>query len=217
MEFRLEMPSFSDTDKDTLRKLRAYLFRLNEELRFVLSNIDAENFTPEISNSIKNTKAVKKEVAGLKESIINTATFIRSVEEKITATLKSEYTAISDIGQYTNEAIASYEVDGKGIDQYFNVVSTVNEEVTKLCGYIKTGVLEDGLIGLEIANFASDGTAPFKVRLSDNRLAFYAGGEEVAYMSDSTLYITKAHITGTLVLGKYHIDLTDGIVFKWME
>lgn len=217
MEFRLEMPSFSDTDKDTLRKLRSYLFRLNEELRFVLSNIDAQNFTPEITSAISNTQSVKKEVAGLKESIINTASFIKNVEEKITATLKSEYTAVSDIGRYTNEAIASYEIDGKGIDQYFNVVSAVNEEVTKLCGYIKTGVLEDGIVGLEIANFASDGTAPFKVRLSDNRLAFYAGSEEVAYMSDSTLYITKAHVTGTLILGRYHIDLTDGIAFKWME
>ncbi len=217
MEFRLEMPSVSDTDKDSLRKLRSYLFRLNEELRFVLSNIDAENFTPEITSAIKNTQSVKNEVAGLKESIINTASFIRSVEERISATLKNEYTAISDLGRYTSEAIASYEVDGKGIDQYFNVVSSVNEEITKLCGYIKTGVLEDGLIGLEIANFASDSTAPFKVRLSDNRLAFFAGDAEVAYMSDSTLYITKAYITGTLVLGKYHVDLTDGVVFKWVE
>ncbi len=215
MDFKLTVPEFSGNLD--FRRLRSYLVRLNEELRYVLSNIDSENFTAETAETLGASKAVKKEVSTLKESIVNTATFIRSVEEKLTATLKNEYVAVSDVGTYTENAIASYEVDGKGLDQYFSVVSSVDEEVSKLCGYIKTGVLDDGTVGLEIANFGTDGDAPFKVRLSDNKLSFFAGGVEVAYMSDSTLYITKAHIKGALVLGKYHVDVTDGVAFMWIE
>ena len=215
MDFKLAVPEFSGNLD--FRRLRSYLVRLNEELRYVLSNIDSENFTAETAETLGASKSVKKEVSTLKESIVNTATFIRSVEEKLTATLKNEYVAVSDVGTYTENAIASYEVDGKGLDQYFSVVSSVDEEVSKLCGYIKTGVLDDGTVGLEIANFGTDGDAPFKVRLSDNKLSFFAGGVEVAYMSDSTLYITKAHIKGALVLGKYHVDVTDGVAFMWIE
>lgn len=215
MEFNIETPAFGgDTDN---RKLRAYLFRLTEQLRMVLSNLDAENFTYETARAINSTASAKQDVSGLKDAIVRTAAMIRSIEEKLTLTLKNEYVAVGDLGKYTEEAIASYEIDGKGIEQYFNLISSVNDDISRLCGYIRTGILDGGVIGLEIANFGEDGSSPFKVRLSDNKLSFFAGGDEVAYLSDSTLYITKAYITGALILGKYHVDLTKGIAFRWGE
>lgn len=215
MEFNIETPAF--TGDSNSKKLRAYLFRLTEQLRMVLSNLDADNFTVETAQAVKSAETAKRDVSGLKEAIIRTATMIKSIEEKLTLTLKNEYVAISDLGKYTEEAIAAYEIDGKGIEQYFNLISSVNDDISRLCGYIRTGILDDETIGLEIANFGEDGSSPFKVRLSDNKLSFFAGGDEVAYLSDSTLYITKAYITGALILGKYHVDLTKGLAFRWGE
>ena len=215
MEFNIETPALTgDTNS---KKLRAYLFRLTEQLRMVLSNLDSDNFTVETAQAVRSAETAKQDVSGLKEAIIRTATMIKSIEEKLTLTLKNEYVAISDLGKYTEEAIAAYEIDGKGIEQYFNLISSVNDDISRLCGYIRTGILDDETIGLEIANFGEDGSSPFKVRLSDNKLSFFAGGDEVAYLSDSTLYITKAYITGALILGKYHIDLTKGLAFRWGE
>lgn len=213
MEFKIETPALSgDVDN---RKLRAYLFRLTEQLRLVLSNIDSENFTYETASAVRHASSAKEDVTSLKEAIIRTAKIVRSIEERLTLTLKNEYVAISDLGEYMEEAMASYQIDGKGIEQYFNMISAVNDDISRLCGYIRTGILDEDTIGLEIANFGADGSSPFKVRLSDNKLSFFAGDNEVAYLSDSTLYITRAYVTGALVLGNYHIDLTKGIAFRW--
>ena len=72
-----------------------------------------------------------------------------------------------------------------------------------------------GVIGVEIGDLTSD-IAPFKVRLTGQRLSFIAGSEEVAYMSDSTLFITQAHVTGKVTLGSYEIDTTDGLALKYV-
>jgi|GEM_PF-2798359 len=215
MELNIDFPRLSDGASPDLHRIRACLFRLTEQLKYVLSNLDEGNFNGRLSSAIGGVPAVREDVSGLKEAIVKTATLIKSVEEKITATMKNEYAAVSDIGTYTEEAIASYEVDGRGIDQYFSVISTVADEVDRLTGYIKTGVLDGGEIGVEIGDVAGVGASPFKVRLTGSRLSFFSGGEEVAYMSDSSLYVTKALVTGKFTLGDYEIDPTDGLIFRW--
>lgn len=207
----MEMPR-ADLD---LSGLRSYIYRLAERLSVVLSSLDENNFTSPAAAAIKSGGASSKAQSELKESIIRTASLIKSVEEKLTATMKSEYAAVSDIGTYTQEAIASYEVGGRGIGQYFSLIESVSEEVRRLCGYVKSGVLDDGTVGIEIGSFGSDGETPFKVRLSDHRLSFFDGGIEVAYLSDSSLYITKASVTGKAVFGNYELDLTDGVAWRW--
>lgn len=197
-----------------MKRLRACLYRLTEQLKYVLSNLDEGNFTSTVSSAIGGAAAAKADVSGLKKAIIKTATLIKSTEEKLSSTMKNEYVAVSDIGTYTEDAVASYEVDGRGIDQYFSLVTSVADEVDRLSGYIKTGVLDGDEIGVEIGDI-SCGDAPFKVRLTGNRLSFWSGGVEVAYMSDSALYVTKALVTGKFTLGDYEIDPTDGLAFRW--
>ncbi len=215
MELNVDLPRLSDAAAPDVKRLYAGVIRLTEQLKFALSNLDEGNFTPELRESVGGTPSVKREVTGLKEAIIRTATLIKSAEEKITSTMKNEYVAVSDIGTYTENAVASYEVDGRGIDQYFDLVSSVAGEVDRLAGYIRTGVLDGGAIGVEIGDLTS-GDAPFKVRLTGDRLSFFSDGAEVAYMSSGALYITKAKITGKLTLGDYELDVTDGIAVKYI-
>lgn len=206
------LPELTGNSSSDLERIRRYLLSFKSELEGVLSSLGEDNLLPDVA---KKLKAPEKELKSLKQAVINSATYIKSVEEKLSATLKNEYVAVSDIGEYTSNAIGEYTVDGKGIDQLFTLTERVGDSVASITGYIRTGVLDDGEIGLEIGDFS--GASPFKVRLVDNRLSFFANGDEVAYVSDSTLYITKAHVTGTLILGSYHVDLSQGLAFKFME
>ncbi len=215
MELNVDFPRLSDKAAPDLVKLKNCMYRLTEQLKYVLSNLDEGNFSANVRNAIGGVETARQDVSSLREAIIRTATVVRSAEERITSVMKNEYAAISDIGTYTEEAIASYEVDGRGIEQYFRVISDTAGAVENLSGYIKTGVLEGDEIGVEIGDLSS-ATSPFRVRLTGQRLSFICGGEEVAYMSDSALFVTKANIRGKLTLGNYEIDTTDGLAFRYV-
>lgn len=215
MELNVIMPEMTGRTEEDVRKLRGYLVKLSRELEFTLENLDPDNFSDETKRAIAKAADGEKAVTELKQAIVNSATYVKHLEEKLSATLKDEYVAVSDIGTYARDAVASYEVGGLGITQLFSVVEKTEGEVSSLAGYIRTGVLDSGECGVEIGDVT--GTGPFKVRLVDNRLSFFANGNEVAYVSDSTLYITKAQVTGKLILGDYEVDLTRGIAFKRKE
>ena len=215
MELALDFPKLSDAAPPDLVKIKNCLYRLTEQLKYVLSNLDEGNFSGALRDAIGGAPAVAREVGELKEAIVRTATVIRSAEERITSVMKNEYAAISDIGTYTEEAIASYEVDGRGIGQYFDMITDVAGEVDRLFGYVRTGVIDNGEIGVEIGDL-SDGASPFRVRLTGKRLSFLSGSGEVAYMSDSSLYVTRAIVTGKLTLGGYEIDPSDGLALKYV-
>lgn len=64
-----------------------------------------------------------------------------------------------------------------------------------------------------------DGVEVFNkyARFTAGRLSFYdQNGSEVAYISDYKLYITHAEVRGTLKLGGYLVDTTNGLTFKWV-
>ena len=73
--------------------------------------------------------------------------------------------------------------------------------------------------GLEIGQTSEiDGVEVFDkfARFTSDRLSFYDKNDtEVAYISDYKLYITYAEI-GTLKLGAYIIDTTNGLAIKWV-
>lgn len=211
MELNMELPP-KECDLSTLR---SYVYRLAERLNVVLSNIDEGNMTYSAGAVLSSAKATASGVSNLKQSIIRSASMIEHIGEKLEKTLTDEYVAKSDIGTYTSKAVADYEIDGKGIEQYFSLIESVSEEVRNLCGYIKSGILDDETVGIEIGSFGGDEHSPFKVRLCDNRLSFYDGDAEVAYLSDSTLHITRAEVKGSLSVGDYEIDLSDGVAWRW--
>lgn len=216
MELNVDFPRISEDASPDVKKIMRCLAKLTEQLKFVLSNLDEGNFSETLYRSMGGRETVSRDVAKLKEEIIRTAAVIKRTEERLTSTMKNEYAAISDIGEYTEEAIASYEVDGRGIAQYFDLITNVAGEMDSLAGYIKCGILDGDDIGVEIGDLASGDASPFRVRLVGRRLSFFSGGVEVAYMSDNTLYITKANVRGKFVIGDYEIDPSDGLAFRYL-
>ena len=85
-------------------------------------------------------------------------------------------------------------------------LSSVGGEVKELASsldvYIRRGELEEGVYGIEIGRSDSN----IKARFTNDRLSFYQGLSEVAYVSGSNLYITRAEILDYLKIG----NSTDG-------
>jgi hypothetical protein len=65
--------------------------------------------------------------------------------------------------------------------------------------------------------------SPFATRLSNTRLSFTQDGEQVAYISNSKLYITNAEISGSLSVGNLDngyleiLSTPSGVGFVWRE
>lgn len=106
-----------------------------------------------------------------------------------------------------------------------NSLDTLNYSLVEVTANIKSGLLyinDDGIpvYGLEVGQKnIVNGVEVFNkyARFTAGRLSFYdQNGAEVAYISDYKLYITHAEVTGTLKLGGYLVDTTNGLTFKWV-
>lgn len=70
--------------------------------------------------------------------------------------------------------------------------------------------------GLELFTTINGNIGKFKMRLSENRLSFFEGNKEVAYLSNEKLYISSAEITNELKIGTIvgRRSSTSGFVFQ---
>ncbi len=225
------LPELSGDSEQSLREIKSYIVRLDRQLSLLLDNVGSENLAPELESRIS---VQSESIGSLKNEIIETATEIKAVSDRIDLRLESDYVAKSELGQYTEQAFQEITVDGKGITQYFEELSGISERVdgasadalgamkecerldaglTKINAYIRSGKLEDGVYGLEIGNFSSTSTAPYKVRLSENRLSFFVFDEEVAYFSDNYMHINRASVPMMLTVGGCRMINDNGLAF----
>ncbi len=94
---------------------------------------------------------------------------------------------------------------------------TVSTFIEELNVYIRRGELEEGVYGIEIGRSDSGIVS----RFTNDRLSFIQGGVEVAYLSESNLYITRAEVLDYLKLGNsadgwFTFDVTEnGLEVRW--
>lgn len=113
---------------------------------------------------------------------------------------------------------------GSDLEKLKNSLDALNHTLIEVNAHIKSGLLYyDGEIpvyGLEVGQKNTiNGVETFNkfARFCAGRLSFYDQyGTEVAYISDRKLYITHAEVTGTLRVGGYLIDTSNGVTFKWV-
>ncbi len=209
-----------------------YLFRLERGIRNVIADI-TDNTEKQIAVRAR-TLGESEIISDMRDSIIKTADEIRTLRESINMQLVNNYVSKNEVAEYAETAVQNIELDGKGITQYFNEISVLAERlstaesnisdsaddntelalrVAEINAYIRTGRLESGVYGIEIGNFHDGNTSPFKVRLSDNRLAFYVGNTEVAYFSNNSMMVANTGVLNSLTIGDCVISPDDGITF----
>ncbi len=102
-------------------------------------------------------------------------------------------------------------------DDISSVGGSVKEFVSELNVYIRRGELEPDVYGVEIGRNDS----LIKARFTNDRLSFYQGTSEVAYVSQNNLYITRAEVLDYLKIGNasqgfFIFDTTEnGLEVRW--
>lgn len=182
----------------------------------------------------------------LRALVVNTSEIIRSEIQMLETALSGQYEAISTKwGAFRENVDTAIEVTAKETIQKLNYgskIETLEEQAAgfseyqiKTEGYIKSGFIDYDADGVPIIGIAiGQGLTSTKVIIdgveydqldSSQSCAFYTAekvsfrinGQEVAYVSNSKLYIGDVEITGTIVLGgKWMITTVDGFKVQWI-
>lgn len=139
--------------------------------------------------------------------------------------VSQNYAHIQQIGGSLDSVQLELQDACSGLEGLQGEVTVLRSQLSSTNAYVRTGMIgedEAGIpvYGLEIGQTNEvGGQEVFNkyARFSSSRLSFYDRNDtEVAYISDYKLYITNVHITGSLTIGEYEVDTSDGLAFRWI-
>ncbi len=183
-----------------------------DEIELVAENVD------DVSSGLENFKSAARSelsvtadaVMSRVENLFQTKNDADEFEKRVSSTITQTQSNITE----------NYK---KELSQLSEDVSTVGGNVADLISsldvYIRRGELSEGVYGIEIGRSDSN----VKARFTNDRLSFYQGASEVAYISGSSLYITNAEVSdylriGSTSLGHFLFDTTEnGLEVRWIE
>lgn len=225
------------TEAGKLEQVRGYLFQLVDQLKWALNTVDGGSSGSTNQQTNRTTNASKSEAEAqatfnsVKALIIKSADIVDSYYEAINKRLEGYYVAQSDFGTYMQSTELEIDGESTSITQIYSNLQAIITDIENLehslidvNAYIRSGELytnDEGvpIYGLEIGqtNYIDDVKVFNKyARFTSDRLSFYDQNDtEVAYISDYKLYITNAEVTGTLTLGGYIIETSNGLAFRW--
>ena len=204
--------AISENEKEILQKAQGE-FATKTEFGEYKNQVDTELLqTAEgISANAKTTEELSLDLESYKKS--NNAEVSLQAEE-ILSQVENIYFMKTDVGDLEERISSQISQTAEGITETFSeslsafsedlssVGGEVKELVSSLDVYIRRGELEEGIFGIEIGRSDSS----IKARFTNERLSFYQGLDQVAYISGSNLYITRAEILDYLKIG----NETDG-------
>lgn len=140
-QLNLSLPSFQGldlSDEKQLRKLTSYLYRLDEQLRYVLNNLGEENLSDSLRAIInaQTDATVLDEMTGqvqrLSTQIVQTAQAI---------SLKADKETLDALGETLGSSIATLEVTAKQIrTEVSNTASGLQSQINQQAGQITLSV-----------------------------------------------------------------------------
>lgn len=220
----LRLPAITgSSDHEQLQQIKSYLLQLSSQLSWALERVDGQKQASNPVESADNSTAKFDEVKAL---LLKSAEVVESLSQRVSHRLQGEYVAKSEFGTYREQTDLKLEADSTAISQLYTGLQSVSGTVDALgdtlrstSAYIKSGLLEEGVYGLEIGQtntVGGESTFDRFARFTADRLSFYDnGGAEVAYISDYQLYITNARVSGNLTLGGYTLNTADGLAFQY--
>lgn len=214
----LSLPEFHYTSVDN-RTLRNYLFELTEQLRFLLMNIDEDNFTATYRQKAQNAAATaakaSREAETLSDVVRRQRRELLQNAETLESRLTSAFSAADGVVRSDVQNELLLKADDATIRALIASSATQTEDRiefvfgqsaeaadavgAQLASYIaRTQTYQRfSEAGIEIGRLDS----PFSVRIENARMSFLQNGVEVAYMTNSRLYIQTAQILSRLTLG----------------
>ena len=152
-----------------------------------------------IESNYKNEDGKLNEI---REEIITNTTSIQQNQEEILMTALENYTSKTEFETYQNEITSQFQQTSDNFQfNINNVVSQINsvndntqQQFQEISTYFR--ITADGT---ELGKSDSD----IILRQSNDRISFIQNNTEVAYISDSTLYITDAHFLVSIRIGNF--------------
>lgn len=235
MAIDIRLPNINgETPEAQIGQLKSYVYQLVEQLNWAL-NLESGSSSVVVEprkQAAAKAEEVRNNFNAIKSLIIKSADIVEAYTEKMAQTFDGRYVAESDFGTFSETTQNAIAANSSYIEQVYSDVQSISgtvdeigDEVIAVMANIKTGILfydDSGapVYGLEIGQRnTSDGVETFRkyARFVSNRLSFFDENDaEVAYISDYKLYITSAQVTGTLTVGRYVLDTSDGLAFKWV-
>ena len=211
----------AQTAEGKLAQMQSYLYQLTEQLQWALNSIDTTNGSEkkvvyDAKGNVLGTTKAESNFNEIKALIISSADIIEAYAESISHKLKGKYVAKSEFGEFEQDTNATLEATSEKIDQtYDNFQKLIGgediDETIYVSANIRTGLLdhdkESGvpIYGMEVGQKTEkNGEVSFEkyARFTPSRISFYdAYDNEVAYMSDQVLHISRAEILTELVCG----------------
>ena len=233
MAFDIVYPKITaTTGEGKIEQIRGYLFSLADQLKWALNTLESggnaivqggNSSTTSTSQQSTQTNASFNSVKSL---IIKSAEIVDECCDVLTERFSGEYLAKSDFGTFMELTEQMIETNATGITQkLFTDIENLEGRLLEVNAHTRSGLLYYGDDGVPVYGFeigqrnTIDNKEVFNkyARFTADKLSFYDKNDtEVAYISDYKLYITNAQITGTLSLGRYEFDPTDGLAIKWV-
>ena len=239
MSFDIKLPNISaTTTSGQIEQIRGYLHQLADQLKWALNSISGGS--SELQSVVKSTSGQTALTEGeaqatfnsIKSLIIKSADIVNAYYDEIINRYHGEFVAQSDFGTFEEYIERTQVNNAAGMEDLYNHIQKITSDIgnlkTKIIevnAHVRSGFLYYDKEGVPIYGFEVgqvndvDGVEVFNkyARFTSDRLTFYDKNDtEVAYISDYKLYITNAQITGTLTLGRFDLDSSDGLAFKWV-
>ena len=150
---------------------------------------------------------VEEELNEIRQEVINNTSLIEQTDTQIRLDVASEYVSTGTFDEFRETTETQFTVQADGIEAKFsemvlmveNVEGETQAQFRELASYIRGYQNEEGQPVLELGSVTSD----IILRQTNDRIQFIQNGEEVAYVSNNTLYITDGHFLNSLRVGQF--------------
>lgn len=219
-----------------------YLFQMAQQLNLALEQLESHTAVsaPAAGLAAAAPGDWADQYHTLRSLIVKTADTVQARLDRLTATLTGEYVAQSDFGTYVQQLSAFLEANPEAVSQYYRFAADLQADTaavtaafdryrTETEGYIRTGIVcwEGDLpvygvaVGQHLTTTEVDGEpvvdqTHFRALFTAEKLSFWQDATEVAYISNNRLYIRDITVLGSVTLGSWRLDSSDGLAFQWM-
>ena len=222
----------------------AYYEEMNEKLKgeyFALSDSFGEFRQLTEQNISENSENITQAFSNIQTIKTVVSTGLSATEQRIGEVAQKTTDVENSVGEVSasvNDLGGKLEEKGNELS---NAIGSIQGEVAQIKDGVAVEKMEGGKVVVEVAATIRSGLLYYEgkipiygieigqrntkneeevfnkfARFTANRLSFYDQNEqEVAYISDYKLHITHANIKGTLKLGAFEIDTTNGFRLKW--
>ena len=198
------------------RQLQDYLFRVHEQLTYVLNNISTENMDDATKTTIDDASAkaeqvataLPKEVDQLHRDIVQNAAditnaYTASIEnnnKRLETVFNETYTAKTETAALQTDMMSRFEQTAQDIEITFKETNdyavSVDGKLSEFMNEVATNI-RFSIDGIELGKLGS----MFSTLLGNTKLSFLQNGVEIAYISNNKMYITTAEIQDKLIIG----------------